>query len=88
MLFLARELHLHSGERLNNYVLKIDDGKVVDMFPFESECAAMQLVDVVVIKSSPAVDGEIINEDTFSEGRAGRYLCAYSVAYDGTLHPL
>ncbi len=58
MLYLARNLHLPSGEVLRRYVVSVDDEGRVEWFPFETECQSMLLVDEVRIFSNGMVEIE------------------------------
>lgn len=45
VLYLARELHLPSGEVLERQVVAVSDGVVLEWYPFCAECESMLLVD-------------------------------------------
>ena len=45
MLYLALRLHLPSGDVLHRFVVRVNDGKALEWYPFESECHSMLLVD-------------------------------------------
>ena len=49
MRYLARRLHLPSGELLERYEVLVDDGRVLQWQPFESECQSMLLVDELYV---------------------------------------
>ena len=50
MQYLARKLHLPSGEPLERCVVQVDDGKVVRWYPFVSESQSMLLVDELFLR--------------------------------------
>ena len=45
MLYLARKLHLPSGEMLERQVVAVRDRVVLEWYPFGAECESMLLVD-------------------------------------------
>lgn len=45
MLYLARRLHLPSGDVLHRFVVRADDGRALEWYPFESERHSMLLVN-------------------------------------------
>lgn len=50
MRYLARKLYLPSGELLERYEVLVDDGRVLQWHPFESECQSMLLVDELHVR--------------------------------------
>lgn len=58
MRYLARRLHLPSGELLERYEVLVDDGRVLQWQPFESECQSMLLVDELYVREEG--DGELV----------------------------
>ncbi len=60
MLYLARKLHLPSGEVLERYVVTVCDKKVQQWCPFEAECHSMSLVEELYLCENSL--GELIVE--------------------------
>ena len=58
MLYLARKLHLPSGEVLERYVVTVRDEKVLRWQPFEAESHSMSLVDELLVGENSS--GELI----------------------------
>ena len=58
MRYLARRLHLPSGELLERYEVLVDDGRVLQWQPFESECQSMLLVDELFVREEGG--GELV----------------------------
>lgn len=58
MRYLARRLHLPSGELLERYEVLVDDGRVLQWQPFESECQSMLLVDELYVREEGG--GELV----------------------------
>ena len=58
MRYLARRLHLPSGELLERYEVLVDDGRVLQWQPFESECQSMLLVDELYVREDGG--GELV----------------------------
>ena len=88
MSYLGRKICLPAGGQLLNHVVEVKDGVVADVYPFVSETASMELVDVIVIKSFQGDEcsgGEYSN--TRLSGTNG-YCRAYSVGSDGSLRLL
>ena len=72
MLYVARELCLPSGKWLHALVVEVVDGRVVSIYPFESECRSMSFVEEIhiVAKDSDNCSGMEID-------------CRYSCTADG-----
>ena len=49
MLYLARKLHLPSGEMLERQVVAVRDRVVLEWYPFGAECESMLLVDELYV---------------------------------------
>lgn len=58
MLYLARELHLPSGEVLERYVVSVNDDGVAEWHPFETECQSMLLVEKMRICANGVAEFE------------------------------
>ena len=58
MRYLARKLYLPFGELLERYEVLVDDGRVLQWQPFESECQSMLLVDELYVREEG--DGELV----------------------------
>ena len=49
VLYLARKLHLPSGEMLERQVVAVRDRVVLEWYPFGAECESLLLVDELYI---------------------------------------
>ena len=49
VLYLARKLHLPSGEMLERQVVAVRDRVVLEWYPFGAECESMLLVDELYV---------------------------------------
>ncbi|MBR5850958.1 MAG: hypothetical protein IKY73_00385 [Bacteroidaceae bacterium] len=58
--YLARRLHLPTGEVLERYVVHVRDGIVLDWHPFEHESQSMILVEEFY--ASAGIDGTLVLE--------------------------
>jgi hypothetical protein len=84
MLYVARLLYTHSGDTLDCQVVEVADGVVTAVFPFDSERAAMQFVETIVLKPS-SLSCENTDDDTSFAVSDNGLLSAFSLSSDGDL---
>lgn len=84
MLYLARKLHLPSGELIERYVIRTDGDTVLSWEPFEAECQSMIFVDEILLSYNPGLR-DVLNKDDVVCASYGRTLCMYEIKSDGEM---
>ncbi len=85
MLYVARRLHMPSGEMLAQYVVEVAAGKVVAVSPFCEERAAMVLVDDILLSSSMLPESTGYKNESRRADADDGILYAYSLTGNGEL---